>query len=84
MFDLDSVNDTDRTEINSLFDVGKMSDLEIREKCVAVRPYVADLFTVWSESDIQNFTLTSVGMAIGHANVKRLVGKFADLAIWIN
>lgn len=26
MFDLDSVNDTDRTEINSLFDVGKMSD----------------------------------------------------------
>ena len=27
---------------------------------------------------------TSVGIAIGHANIKRLVGEFANLSIWIN
>jgi hypothetical protein len=28
--------------------------------------------------------LTSVGISIGHANIKRLVGEFAKLSIWIN
>jgi hypothetical protein len=27
---------------------------------------------------------SSVGIAIGHANIKRLVGEFANLSIWIN
>lgn len=42
------------------------------------------LFETWSESAMKNFTLTSVGIAIGYANIKRLVGEFANLSIWIN
>lgn len=74
----------DRSKINELFDVGKMNEMEIKDKCVEIRPYMAGLFETWSESAMKNFTLTSVGIAIGHANIKRLVGEFANLSIWIN
>jgi len=33
---------------------------------------------------MKKFTLTSLGIAIGHANIKRLIGEFANLSIWIN
>lgn len=74
----------DRTKILSLFDLGKMNDEEIKVKCIEIRPYMSELFTVWLESPMKQFTLTSVGIAIGHANIKRLVGEFANLSIWIN
>ncbi len=74
----------DRAKIGALFDVEKMNDTEIKVKCIEIRPYMSGLFETWSESAIKNFTLTSVGIAIGHANIKRLVGEFADLSIWIN
>jgi len=61
-----------------------MNGDEIREKCIEIRPYMAGLFQVWSESAMKHFTLTSVGIAIGHANIKRLVGEFSNLSIWIN
>lgn len=74
----------DRVQIHALFDLGKMNELEIKNKCIEIRPYMSNLFEVWSESEMKSFTLTSVGIAIGHANIKRLVGEFADLSIWIN
>lgn len=74
----------DRTKIKQLFDLGKMSEEEIRTKCIEIRPYMANVFDVWSDSRLKQFTLTSVGIAIAHANIKRLAGEFADLAIWIN
>jgi hypothetical protein len=74
----------DRIQVRALFDLEKMSDLEIKDKCIEIRPYMSSLFETWSESAMKNFTLTSVGIAIGHANIKRLVGEFANLSIWIN
>jgi hypothetical protein len=74
----------DRTKIHALFDIGKMNNSEIKDKCIEIRPYMSTLFETWSESAMKNFTLTSVGIAIGHANIKRLVGEFANLSIWIN
>lgn len=74
----------DRAKIVALFDVGKMSHTEIREKCISIRPFMESVFDTWSDSPMKSFTMTSVGMAIGHANIKRLVGEFASLSIWIN
>jgi hypothetical protein len=74
----------DRIKISQLFDLNKMSETEIQEKCISIRPYMAELFDKWSHSELGNFSLTSVGIAIGHANIKRLSGEFADLSIWIN
>ena len=74
----------DCAQIDALFDFGTMTDPEIKNKCIEIRPYMSNLFETWSDSDMRSFTLTSVGIAIGHANVKRLVGEFSDLSIWIN
>lgn len=78
------VGNDDKARIKGLFDHNKMSPEEIRAKCIELRPYMAAVFDFWSESAAKNFMLTSVGIAIGHANIKRLAGEFADLAIWIN
>lgn len=83
-FDEHAITPEDRVKIIELFNVGKMSDTEIKEKCIEIRPYMEGLFEIWSASAMKNFTLTSVGTAIGHANIKRLVGEFANLSIWIN
>lgn len=79
-----SIPEDDKPKIVDLFNLNKMNDHEIKEKCVEIRPYMEDVFDVWSDSSMKNFTLTSVGIAIGHANIKRLVGEFANLSIWIN
>lgn len=83
-FDEQAIMPEDRTKITALFNMNKMNHDEIRKKCIEIKPYMAGLFEKWSGSAMKNFTLTSVGIAIGHANIKRLVGEFADLSIWIN
>lgn len=82
--DAQGVSPEDKAKILELFDLGKMSEPEIKEKLIAIRPYMAGVFEIWTNSAMQTFTLTSVGMAIGHANIKRLIGEFASLSIWIN
>ncbi len=84
LFDTYNIKEEDRGKILELFNVAKFGDDEIREKVIEIRPYMKEVFDCWSSTPMKNFTLTSVGMAIGHANIKRLVGEFASLAIWIN
>ncbi len=84
LLDTQGLSPEDRAKILQLFDLGKMSGPEIKEKLIAIRPYMAEVLETWSNSPMQTFTLTSVGMAIGHANIKRLIGEFASLSIWIN
>ena len=78
------VSTEDRSKIKTLFDDYKMTENEIREICIGLRPYMSALFKAWSDSPMKNLTLTSVGIAIGHANIKKIDGEFGNLAIWIN
>lgn len=57
---------------------------EIRQVCISIRPYMEDFFRLWSASSMKNFDLTSVGIALAHSNIRRYVGQFSDLKIWIN
>lgn len=61
-----------------------MSDDEVRKFIAARRPYMERVFEIWNDSPMTNFTLTSVGISIGHANIKKNVGEFTNLSIWIN
>jgi hypothetical protein len=45
---------------------------------------MTQLYDRWQNSGMANFTLTSVGIAIAHANLRRRTGMSADLGIWIN
>lgn len=82
--DIISMEQEEKTKIISLFDHELMSDGEVVEKRISIRPYMEQVFSTWASSSMKNFTLTSVGIAIGHANIKRLVGEFSNLSIWIN
>lgn len=73
-----------KNKIIQLFNTNKMSDDEIKNKIIQIRPYMSQVFDAWTNSSMKSFTLTSVGIAIGHANIKRFSGEFADLRIWIN
>lgn len=80
-----SVEAGDKDKIRGLYAMGRMSPESAREKCIEVRPYMRDVFSIWNDSSMKSFTLTSVGMAIGHANIKRLINpKFSELSTWIN
>lgn len=82
---LNRVNEEHAKILKELFSLNKMSDAEIRKKSVEIRPAMSRVFEIWSESALKTFRLTSVGIAIGHANMKRIVGNdFTDLSIWIN
>ncbi|MBY0541702.1 MAG: hypothetical protein K2P52_09875 [Campylobacterales bacterium] len=84
LFDIFKISSNDRNQIEWLFENNKFSAQEVKDKCISIRPYMQQLFDIWSSSPMQNVTLTSVGIAIGHANIQRHVGKFADLSLWIN
>jgi hypothetical protein len=61
-----------------------MTPDEVRQAVITWREYMKGIFDVWEKSSMTRFTLTSVGIAIGHANIKKNIGEFADLSIWIN
>ena len=70
--------------IKNLFAEGSLDHQEVRSKVLAAAPSLESLLDKWGASTLKNFNLTSVGMAIGHANIKRYAGEFAPLSIWIN
>lgn len=74
----------DSARILGLYHGALMNDDAIRKLIIDARPYMGRVFEIWSTSSMSRFTLTSVGIAIGHANVKKNVGEFTDLSIWIN
>ncbi|NSX07096.1 hypothetical protein HTX81_00705 [Pseudomonas lini] len=84
LFEAHQTTQEDRKKISEFMNARSMSPEEVRLKCVQARPYMERVFDCWATSSMKSMTLTSVGKAIGHANVKRIVGEFADLSIWIN
>lgn len=61
-----------------------MSYDEIKTKITEIRPYMSDFYNIWKKYSMKKFQLTSVEIAIGHANIKKTDGEFTDLSIWIN
>eukprot|EP01034_Spumella_vulgaris_P026185 gene26185-32721_t len=60
-----------------------MPDQKIRETCEHLRGYMGDVFRVYNTSALASFTLTSVGMAIGHAAIRRNIA-FPELGMWLS
>lgn len=66
--------------LNSL---GVMDEAEIMEELCLHEPTVEAVAKKWNESDAKNLTLTSVGIAIGHAYWRRFTGEDAPLGMWL-
>jgi len=77
------VSKEDIDKVRPLYESNLLTPSEVKEKVLEIRPAMASIFEQWSSSGMKSLSLTSVGRAIGHANVKRLVGAFGKLEIWI-
>lgn len=62
----------------------QMNDSTAQKVLVDLVPCFAQLNAVWLNAAMSSLTLTSVGIAIAHANVRRVTGDDSDLSIWIN
>lgn len=74
----------EQSRLRVLFSQGTLDRTEIKERMLAAAPFLKPIADVWDSSGLSNFQLTSVGMAIGHGNIKRFTGEFAPLGIWIH
>lgn len=60
-----------------------MAEHEVAELLITMRPYMRDIIPMWKNSEMSNFPLTSVGMALGHANLRRRGLDMGALSTWI-
>lgn len=70
--------------ITNLQESRTMTENEVSDLLVSIEPSMYDLIKLWDKSQIKNMTLTSVGIAIAHANCSRKQNIKIDLKIWIN
>ncbi len=62
----------------------QMDQVEVLRVVETLRPQAGPLFDRWRNTPLKNLTLTSVGVAIAHANAQRRIGEsLGDLGIWI-
>jgi asparagine synthetase A len=61
-----------------------MSENEITSFLENKYPSMTGLFKIWNESQLKLFELSSVGIAIGHANFRKVTGDKSQLKIWVN
>lgn len=61
----------------------QMNAVEAKELIKSQGDFMIGLFDVWENSSLKNTTLTSVGIAIATANLRRKTGITVDLGIWI-
>lgn len=71
--------------ITRLMSSGRMGDGEVADEATAKVPVIAPLREAWDseQAGLGSMTLTSVGIAIGHAYWSRLTGFAAPLKIWL-
>lgn len=73
-------------EINKLINLQKsncMNEEEIKDFLIELNETMKIIFDYWDNSPLKNMTLTSVGIAIAQANIRRKTNIVFDLDIWI-
>jgi len=78
-----SVSDDITNKFLELHQKSMMNQTKIKEYLESLDSVMPDFLKRWDDSSLKHITLTSVGIAIGHANVRRVTGEGAPLSIWI-
>jgi hypothetical protein len=60
-----------------------MDSDQIKSKITDIFPSFSKLNSIWEHSDLKSATLSTVGKAIAHSNLKKVTGITADLEIWM-
>lgn len=84
MLEQSALSELDKTTIKSMVNSKHWSSKELTDKLRADIPDYNKLDDLWSKIELQKVSLTSVGIALGHASVSRAYPEFkAPLSIWI-
>lgn len=59
------------------------SEQEIKDFVVSIQPQMTDFIDLWENTPMYRMTLTSVGIAIAHANIQMRTGEFSPLSTWM-
>ena len=78
-----ALDKNERDNLWNMFEGSMWSKQELIDNLLPRVPTIKRLVELWDTTPLNHLTLTSVGIAIAHANCVRLVGLDADLAIWI-
>lgn len=70
-------------KLKQLFEKTTMAQNDVKTLLVQENPSMSKVFDVWDNSPLKKLELTSVGIAIAHANYRRKTGHTLDLSIWI-
>jgi hypothetical protein len=70
-------------ELKNVWNLFEGSITDIPGRIASVAPEAPLLFDIWNSTSLKKLSLTTVGIAIGHANATKLVGLDAPLNIWI-
>lgn len=77
------LSDDIKQKLKQLFESSTKPAKEVKEMLIDAIPEMEKVFEVWAKSPFDQFELTSVGIAIAHANYRRKIGDTMDLSIWI-
>jgi len=79
-----NVTDELKPKYQQIFNQSTMSAEEVKLFLLKINPSLKQVFEIWSSSRFNKLELSSVGIAIAHANYRRRTGNTLDLKIWIN
>lgn len=71
------------SRLNQSYTTYLMTPEESKDFILDQTPELEQLLKVWATSNMNSTSLTSVGIAIAHANFRRKTGLSLDLGIWI-
>jgi hypothetical protein len=77
------VDEGEISKLKPLMNNHQMNVGETKELIMQQGDFMNILFDVWDNSPLKNMTLTSVGIAVATANLRRKTGISVDLGIWI-
>lgn len=77
------LTDDIKQKLKQLFESSTKPSNEIKNMLINEIPEMEKIFDIWDKSPFKQFELTSVGIAIAHANYRRKIGDTMDLSMWI-
>jgi hypothetical protein len=71
-------------KLNHLLVAYRLTPEEIKVKLLELAPFLKRAYELWERENLGTFTLTSVGIALGHSVVKKNVGlAIGPLGVWV-
>lgn len=84
MCKMHGISEEVKSKIIALHNATTMAEPEVQEYLLSVCPQLNRLFSLWKNSSISSFSLTTVGVAIAQANFRRRTGIKLNLETWVS